>query len=180
MKTNIEIDLNWINEEGSIDEGVKQYIVEAISEGLSKKCLDDIAESARRQVNEQLGQKVANLFDSFMEEGIVVVDKWGDPVRGRERIKIRDLMKEKLDKALAEKVNKNNGEASSSYGGIPRIDYFLNKRIDDLLDAKYGRIIKDVEKMMETKLGNTLSQTLATKLLKALDIESIVKEAFAK
>lgn len=177
MKTSIEIDLSWINEEGAIDEGVKNYIIERISENLSSKCVKEITEAARTQIATKLDQKATELFDSFMEEGFIERNRWGDPIGKRQTV--RELMQEKLDNALTQPVNERTGEPCN-YDGIPRLTYLLNKRINDLLDDRYGRIMKDVQKMMETKLGNTLAQTLATKLLKALDIEGIVKEAFAK
>ena len=85
MKLNLEIELDWIDEEMNLDETVKQHVIEAVvnrvQEGIEKKVENKINQTIDTAVLAKINEKTETLFNEFMDREICISDKYGDKIK---------------------------------------------------------------------------------------------------
>ena len=107
-KFNITVELDWINEEGGIDNIVKEEIIHNIASRFSNKLNEDILETAQKKVSKQINScidiKVNEIIETMLNKEFPLIDSYGDVLK--EKVTVIGLIKERLDNFLEEKVNK--------------------------------------------------------------------------
>ena len=176
MKLQIEVNLDWLDENGSLDEQVKQEIADRIAERISATAVKDVRECAIDQVHDKLDVLITELFQGFMNETVTVTDEWGKPRYAS--TKIAELMRKKLDRALGEKIN-DRGELSS-YGNYTRLEWLFDTKVRETVAKTGEAIAAQAKKLAEKTLVEAMSAKLSGALLAQVDIGKILSEAAAK
>ena len=179
-KIKIEVDLDWINEGGGIDEKVKNEIINNIVERFEKSINHDITEKAEelisKKIQEKIDEKVNNITSELLNREFNLCDKWGDITR--KNVRVIDLLKEKLDNFLIEKVDKD-GKTNGYNSNIQRIDYIIQKNIDSTMKIKVEEAAKEVKKGLEKYIDTTLKSQIGENVAQLIGINKI-KEKFNK
>ncbi|GIP38605.1 hypothetical protein J31TS4_18850 [Paenibacillus sp. J31TS4] len=170
MKFNIQVEVDWIDEGGGLDEEVKAQVIQGVVEKLSAGCLRDLTDKSMKQVQEKLDDLVVNLFDGFMNKGITLTDRWGDVKR--KNVKVEDLMKEKLEQALTEKVDSSGN--SSSYGDHTRLNYMVNNRVKKAVETMTKEVIGQVDKKIASTINEEVKQRLSESLLSKINVDQVI------
>jgi len=145
MKFNIDIDIDWINEDCELDDIVKNKIISTISTKILSKMEAKISTEAFSRAHEAADEKINTFFDSFLEQGFVSRDRWGDPT-GKE-IKIKDMLKAKLEKAMNEATDSNRRwEKLLNKNAKSQIDNFMNSLSEHVLQGIKKDIDEDARK----------------------------------
>ncbi|MGE5584434.1 MAG: hypothetical protein ACM309_02690 [Bacillota bacterium] len=173
MEFQITATVDWIGDDGSLDEAVKNEIVERIVKTLSKDAIDGVTKAAQRQLDAKLDSLISETYETFVDRGITITDQWGEPLR--KNIKIRDLLKEKLDRALDERVDEN-GNTSSYRGDRTRLNYLIDKRVKWAVDE----VTRRLDKKIEERLNEAFKEKLSASLLAKIDVEAVVKDVLGK
>lgn len=58
MKLNITVDLDWLEEDGNIDEEVKHQIIQGVKSAISRQCLDKVEKKASEQINQAINDSI--------------------------------------------------------------------------------------------------------------------------
>lgn len=180
MKINVDFELDWVNDEDTIDAAVSRKI---ISEAVSKVG-EKVILAMRRDVDNQMADKADGFLDSilagFMDRNIVVTDKWGNEVSRYESV--NELLEEKFDAFITEVVD-SNGKTSRERGcnvnGTPRFEHLIKKHIDQKLKAIEVTITKEIDEYFRdeiTKAEKNIRQRTVEKYMKTIDFEAGLKK----
>ena len=156
MKLNITVDLEWLGEDGDMDEEVKHQIISGVKAAISKDCLAKVEKEASQQINEAINesivaarkaieQKAVQFADDWLEKEVTITDKWGDT---QDCLTITDLIKRTFDGLLEKKVD-DNGNFADSYSGKTRlITWLTGKRVQDVVQEKLKGINRDIDRQI--------------------------------
>ncbi|HAT5559958.1 TPA: hypothetical protein JAD51_001267 [Proteus mirabilis] len=171
MKLNITVDLDWLEEDGNIDEEVKHQIIQGVKSAISKQCLDKVEKKASEQINQAINdsitaakraieQKAIAFADEWLEKEVTITDKWGDV---QDCLSITDLIKRTFDNLLEKKVN-DNGSFTDGYGGGTRlITWLTDKRVKDVVQEKLKGINKDIDRQITEAVNAGIRKNVSDK-----------------
>ena len=170
MKIKVEVDIDWIEENGNIDEEVKYQIIEGVKGAISKQCLDKVEKKASEQIDNAISQSIAaarekieqeavNFTKEWLDKKVVVTDKWGDV---KKKASITDLIKETFDNLLEKKVDERG--RFDSYGGGTKLIYWLTgARVQEIVEERLKNLGKDIDKKIAEAVSDSIKKNVAEK-----------------
>ncbi|WP_272658830.1 hypothetical protein [Providencia sp. PROV148] len=171
MKLNITVDLDWLEEDGSIDEEVKYQIIQGVKSAISKQCLDKVEKLASEQINQAIDdsitsakkaieQKAIAFADEWLEKEVTITDKWGDT---KDNLSITELIKRTFDNLLEKKVD-SKGNFDTGYGnGTRLITWLTDKRVQDITEAKLKDMNRDIDKKITEAINAGIHKNVSDK-----------------
>lgn len=171
MKVKVEVDIDWIEEDGNIDEEVKYQIIAGVKGAISKQCLDKVEKKASEQIDNAISQSIAaarekieqeavNFTKEWLDKKVVVTDKWGDV---KKKASITDLIKEAFDNLLEKKVD-DRGRFTNSYGGGVRlINWLTGTRVQEIVEEKLKDLGKNIDKQIAEAVSDSIKKNVAEK-----------------
>lgn len=183
MKINLEIDLNDIYPEfdgygvESIADVLSIKIRKTIENGIEEKLVERVFAKFDDEINsflrekfetakELIDKRIEDLINDFLKRKVNITDEWGDVIR--ENISVMDLLKEKFDNFMFEKVD-DRGKPCT-YGGQTRIDYMLEQRFKDDVEFIASKVIDEVQRKINKAIKEQLSIKISDRLLNQLNI----------
>lgn len=146
MKFNIEVELDWINEEVSIDEEIKRRIIDGVSVLIFKDLKKEMLEKMSKTISESLDLKINEMYEGFLGKKFDIRDQWGDIKK--EGVCVLDILKEKFSKDMFAIVGEDGKE--TTYNGKPRylhiIDSQSKRQIEEFLDRLSKEVINGIKK----------------------------------
>ncbi|KGE18456.1 hypothetical protein [Paenibacillus wynnii] len=139
MKLNVTVDIDWIDEEESLDQKIQEKIVDSIGPKISHKAVGSLESDALKQLSTKVDALVEKTYTEFLQRGVTITDQWGD-VKKKD-VTIYDLIKEKCDTWLLKKVD-NEGRESSYGNNWTRMDWLINKQLDQQTKRMSDDIVK--------------------------------------
>lgn len=156
MKFKVEINIDWISEDGCIDDAIS----DEIKADLCNKIYIQVAESTKKIVkdltavaNQILDKKIMETYDEFLSKPFVEYDKWGEKIR--EKVSIKEMLKEKLDNFMSETV---------SYGGSRRYEKILNEQAIGQIDT----FIRNLSKVVISGIANDINKEAVKRVSTAI------------
>lgn len=176
-KFNITVDLDWIDNEGGIDNAVKAEIVSAISASFTKELTASIrkeaAESIQKNISNSIDKTVTEITTQLLSRRFDVVDRYGDVTK--EGVSVMEMLKEKLDIFLIEPVN-NNGQTGGYDAKTPRINYIIQKNINEPMQKKVDQAVENVRKNLELYVEKTIKAQIGESVAKAVGLDRLIKQ----
>lgn len=183
MKINLEIDLNDIYPEfdgygvESIADVLSIKIRKTIENGIEEKLVERVFAEFDDEINsflrekfetakELIDKRIEDLINDFLKRKVNITDEWGDVIW--ENISVMDLLKEKFDNFMFEKVD-DRGKPSA-YGRQTRIDYMLEQRFKDDVEFIASKVIDEVQRKINKAIKEQLSIKISDRLLNQLNI----------
>ena len=179
-KLSIDLDLDYLEEGQTIDEFVRDEIVNA--------AIRRVETTIFKQAEANLAEKVGAIIDKRVEEitnkiidDFVTTQKFPCPKnswdQNPEFKTIPEILTEKLEKALTQTVDEN-GRPSSSYSSRgTRIDWLTGKLAEKYADEKIQAYTKDIkghiEKYIVDKVKGQIMEQLSQAVLKNIDFGKI-------
>lgn len=174
-KFNITVELDWVDEEGSIDDVVKNEIIENITTRFSKKLNDEIIKTAEKKVSEKINasidKEINTILDKLLNNKFDLVDEYGDVIKAK--TSAIQIIKQKLDGFLTEKVDKE-GKTNSYNTCMTRLDYIINKNITYTMEQKVNKAAEQVRIALEKHIDTTLKQQIGENVAKIIGIDKII------
>lgn len=171
MKINVEVDLDWFNEESEVDDQIKERVITKIAEqvvtGISSNYKATIADLAKNKIDEQINK----MMNDFLEQGFTPVDSWGDP-KGKE-VKIKQLLKDKLSKFLEEKVD-GYGKVNNYNNGTPRYQHILNETSKKQIDTFLNNISKEVISGIKHDINEEAKNRVVKSILSDYSLKDLI------
>lgn len=190
-KFNIQVELDYLDEEQSIDEALRDEIAHSVKDIVTKKATDQVLKNLSTTINElieSLKEKVVNEVDAFL--GNTLADKvanmkipykensWSEKV---EYIPISEYVGMRYEEFLNRKVFDYDGR-EARYSGDRKLsinEYLINKYLEKELTGKVSELIQNTRKNAEETVIKTLEQNLQAQLsadmIKRLDIPAVIK-----
>lgn len=176
-KFNIEVELDWIDEEGiSVDEEIKAQVVSGLREVLLQKATKEAVQAIDGVISEKIKQAesvISQKVDDFVEmicEGKIAEMKipykkssWGSEVEYKP---MSEFIGERYEAFLNRKVFDRDGR-TPRYDGDKNTslnEYFINKYLEKELASKVSEMIKKAKTESEEMVLNTLEQNLRDQL----------------
>lgn len=171
MKLNIQVEIDWLEEDGSIDDVVKEEIISGVKRSISQQCLAKVEKQASVEIDkairesivsaqQAINQKALEFAQNWLEKEVTITDKWGDK---QDCLTITDLIKRTFNNLLERKVNDNGQFANDSYGSMRLIDFLTGKRVQDVVAQHLKGINSDIEKAIKAEVENGIRKGVAAK-----------------
>ena len=172
MKLNIQVDLEWLDEDGSIDDLVQSEIINGVKRSISATCLAKVEKEASKKIDKAIDEAIAKVTqsiegkaiafaDEWLENEVTVTDKWGDPT---DRLTIRDLVKKSFDKTLERQVDKS-GKFSDGYGydRMTLIQYLGGAKVEEVVSAKLKDFNEQIDDQITKAVNAGIRENVANK-----------------
>ena len=172
MKITCEID--WIDEDESLDEALQQRVIDQVVKAIAAKFSNDMFKEVEEKASHELAEKVdalqTKLLERFTNKEIRVTDRWGDVKAEYENVD--ELLKSKFDKFLTERVDRNGYTSTSCYTDKPytRLDFVLDKRVKDASEKLTKQIADEVDQKLKKKTAE-IHQKTVEQITKKLGLE---------
>ncbi|MEF3309295.1 hypothetical protein PV433_10300 [Paenibacillus sp. GYB004] len=183
-KVKIELDLDWISEEGDLDSTIKQEVIQNLQTRFTER-----VEHTTQKMLEGKMQEIANkVTDDFLEK--VMSEKvnslqipyksstWSSEVQ---MLSLGEFVGIKYDEFLKRKVYDTDGKEPrySSDAKVSIHEFFINKFLEKELVGKVSNLIKtarqDAEQTIIKTLESNLKAQLSADLINRLNIPHLLK-----
>lgn len=183
-KFNIEVDLDWFEEDGSLDDSLKAEIASGIIAKVSCAAIADVEKKVQAKIeeidaqviqktNDAISEKLAECLDDFLHKPRTITDKWGDPKK--KGVSVVDMLKAACDNYIEQEVD-YQGNASSGYSGKQkRIDYIIGKLIDTKMKKAVDDACEKVSDALESYVEDSIREKLTDNISKAIGLDHIVQ-----
>lgn len=171
MKLNITVDIDWIEEDGSIDEEVKHQIISGVKNSISKQCLAKVEKEASKEIDKAIQSSIAKVqssieskaiefADDWLENEVTVTNKWGEP---KESLTITDLIKKTFDGLLEKQVD-DSGKFCDGYSGkMKLINYLTGKRVEGVVNEKMKGFSRSIDDQITKAVNAGIRENVANK-----------------
>lgn len=178
MKLNLEVELDWIDEEMNLDDTIKQSIISSvvgkIQGEISKRVEKEINASIDATVLSVINGKTESVFDDFMNREICISDRYGDKIKVYP--KMEDLIKERFDNFMTQMVDESGKTTDSSYGTRSRrIDFVVDNQLKKFADKFTTDTVKRVSEEIRLHVADGLQTKLGSELMKVLKVDKMLE-----
>lgn len=166
MKLNIQVELEWLDEEGNIDEEVQHQIISGVKQAISKDCLNLVEKKTQKAIDDGMSSainlmknKVSEFFENWLNNEAVITDKYGDEV---EAGSLRDIIKREFNNTMNEKVDKNG--SPSSYGSkYTRLEFVTGEKVKEVVNGYLSSYGKDIDSTIKKNIEQGIKSRVSDK-----------------
>lgn len=170
MKINVEIDLDFINEDGTLEEEIRENIFKSVKDKIIESISEEAEYVIKGKIQEVAKQKCDELIDLFLDKPFTHTSEYGRVIE--ENITVRRL----LEKGFNEYWHKKVDSRGSDYGNTkPRVEWLIDARIKEYAKTFSESITKDTENKIKTIMRESLSKSIGDKLTKELGFEKLLQ-----
>lgn len=177
-KFNIEVNLEWLGEDGDIDSILKESIVNSIVDKISGTAVKDIEDKVNTlvdsAVNKAVGDKLNETLEDFLHKPRNITDRWGEITR--RNTSVMELLKSQFDDYLEGKVDRDGRPYTGYSDSKKRIDYILEKTIDGPMKKSVETAAGEIKKKLQEYIDTTLKAQIGDNVAKIIGLDSIVKK----
>jgi hypothetical protein len=183
-KFNVEVEIDWMGEDESIDDIVKAEIISNVSRKVEEKLLKDALSKFEATVvkcSEQIDTKVTELSNKVIDD-FVANQKFPQPKnsydKNPEMKTIQEIFIDKLDSCLSRSVDENGSYTSSSYSSKgTRLEWLTGKLAEKYADERVKAHVKNIkehiEKYILDKVKGEIMTQLSDSVLQKIDFSKI-------
>jgi len=166
MKLNIQVELDWLDEEGNIDNDVQSQIIGGVKNAISKDCLKLVEQKTQKAIDDGMASaialmqdKVSDFFENWLNTEATVTDKFGDPI---EKGSLKDILKREFNDCMNEKVD-SNGKPNSYGAKYSRMEFLTGKKVREVVDDYLSNYGKDIDKTIKTTIEQGIKNRVSDK-----------------
>lgn len=177
MKFNIEVELDYIDEEGCLDSAIKDSILASVTKIVMDKVskqvdsqLDKIVVAAATKKAKQITNRIAS---NFMNRKFTKSDRYGDKI---ETLTVKDMIKREFDGFWKVKVDKDGRE--NGYGTHKeRIKWEIEETIKTHSKMFAATLTRDTENKIKASMKENLASAIGQKLVGELGFDKMLMES---
>lgn len=175
-RISVEIELDWLAEDGDIDAAVKDEIINGIvhrvSSGIEKQVTEKVQERIEVEISDRLDEKVNEITDQLLNRRFDMTDRYGRIVA--ENTSVVDQLVARLDNFLEEKVD-GYGKTGGYQANQTRFEYLINKNIDHRFKAALDDAVAKVKAGLEQHMRDTIKQQLGDRMAELIGLDKLTK-----
>jgi macrodomain Ter protein organizer (MatP/YcbG family) len=174
MKVKCEFELDWVDDDQTIDSAIEERIAGAIADRMPENIFEKIEKQASNQMAERVDATIDIILDRFMNKEVMVTDRWGDIQEKYESV--NELLKSKFDNFVSQKVDQNGHPVKGcSYGKeYTRIDHLIDERIRVATEAFVKKIMDGIQSQLKKHLNEEVRKGTAEAIKKAMNLDAIL------
>lgn len=165
-KFNLELEIDWIDEESNLDEAVKQEILNAIENRVTSKIQAAMLERAEKNIESKAEEIVTNAIlekiDEFINKPRNITDRYGDVIR--ENITVETLIKEKIDSAFDKKTLDDSGKKASYSPKFSIFEFCVGQGVETLVEKKVSELAAQTKIKIEELVTEKIKTQVADNL----------------
>ena len=162
----MDLEIDWIDEDSSIDETIKQEIIGNIESKVTRKIYEKVLESAESKimdkVDSMVNDAVSDRIESFLSKPRDVTDKWGEVIK--EGVTVESLLTEKLEQAMSKKTLNKDGKPDNYHAKYSAFDFMAMKNIGEIVDARIAVLVGETKVNIEQMVTDKIKTQVADKL----------------
>ncbi len=177
MKLNLEVELDWIDEESNLDDTIKQNIIDSVVRKIQSSVESQVKGAIDKIINETTFSKINEmteaLFNDFTNREVTISDGYGSKIKVYPTV--TDIIKERFDNFMTQKVD-DKGKNHDGYGAkFARIEYIIDKQLKDFADKFTTDAVKSVSEEIKTHVKDGLTQKLGAELMNVLKVNKMLE-----
>lgn len=172
-KINIEIDLDWLGEDESLDDAVKTQVMAAVEERVVRSVMQNVEKITTDKINERVTLEIASSLRSKIEALISmprsITDSYGRVQR--DNVTLDMMLTERMEQILTnKKCLTDKGEfTSDSYNAkLTIVEWFGNKNLDAFVSSRVTALAAQTKKEIEVLVENRIKGAVAENLTKLI------------
>ena len=178
MVLNLSIELDWIDEDMSIDDVVKQQIISGVMSKVGNQVKDKIEQKINSSIDTLIVKKVNQLtdkmFKDFTKRKITLTDGYGDRLKVYNTL--TDYMKRKFDNFLLDTVDEKGNSYDGSYvSKFKRLDFVIDVQLKKFEDEFTTNTVKKVSEEIKKHVADGLQAKLGNELMTVLKVDEMLK-----
>ena len=171
MKINIALEVDWLEEGGTIDEQMQSSIINGVKNSIGRQCLERVEKKASEAIDkaisdavaaatESVGNKVSEFVESWMKTEVVLTDKYGDVTS---KGSIRDLVKKQFDGLMNDFVNsEGKSVGKNGYGArMSVVNFLTGQAVTEVVAAELVGYKKDIDNKIKTEINNGIKNNVS-------------------
>ena len=177
MKFNLEIQLDWIDEDSNLDETIKQNIIDEVVKKIQVNTESKIKDSIDKIIDitivSKINEMTENLFNEFCNRQVIINDNYGTKIKVYESV--TDLIKERFDNFMIQAVDKEGKTSNSSYENkFQRINFIVDKQLKVFADKFTTDAVKSVSEEIKVHVQEGLKTKLGAELMSVLKVNEML------
>ena len=165
----IKIEIDWMGEDGSIDDELKHAAVNKIVSNIQKDTIEKVGKLATNKVESMVDAWIQEKLDSFLTEPIKVTDNYGSVKK--EFASLDSMLKEKLDEFLIEEVN-SKGESAKTCGygnsNQSRLCFAIDKKAKVQVEALMNGMERDIKSSINRELAQQTQEKISSEVTRRI------------
>ena len=168
-KFNIEIELDWLDEESNLDDAIQKQVISSLQDRLVRNLEQKLGNSIAEKVNEKATEIADEFIEKLLSEQLGAIQiptkssSWGSEVT---YTPLTEFIGKQFEAAMNEKVlNERGGKAEYRDDKKYSITEYLTRDfIAKELNSKVSDMIRDAKDKAEKSLISNLEQNLQSQL----------------
>ena len=178
MKLNLEVELDWIDEEMNLDDTVKQSVINSVVNKIQAKIESQVENSINTIIDKNVVTKInkmtEKLFNDFMKREITITDKYGDVIKCYKST--TEVIKERFDNFMTQTVDEKGQTYDGSYGQkYQRLTFIIDKQLKDFANTFTTDAVKKVSEEIRLHVKDGLTTKLGSELMKVLKVDKMLQ-----
>lgn len=179
-KFEVTVELDWIEDEDTIDEKIKEEIILGIVDKVSKNITNslesranEILEKKMKSLENDISDRLNKVIEEFLETPKDITDMWGDIIH--RDVTVKSILKESCANYLEQKVDSNGNPTKNNYGNnITRVEYVVRRAVEGDLSYAIKRVTDEITKKIKEKVTDEVKTQIGKKLSDAIGIDSMI------
>lgn len=165
MKFNIEVDVDWLEEGGSVNEEVRGEIIHGVMRQINKetkekisKAMDESLREAQEQAAELINAQILKAVDDWLNNEVVVTDKFGEP---KDSGTLKDIIKREWSDVLNRRVDADG--SFSGYGNkkYTVLEYLTNRRVTEVVEENLKSFSSEVNRKIKEEINKGIKNNVS-------------------
>lgn len=181
MKLNLEVELDWIDEEMNLDDTIKQNVINSVVNRIQAKVNEQVESKINKIIDttivDRINNKVDALFDEFTNKQIALTDGYGDKVKVYENVIA--LIKDRFDNFMEQPVDDNGKTYDSTYSiygsRFKRVEFMIDKQLKDFANKFTADTVKRVSEEIKLHVADGLQTKLGSELMRVLKVDKMLE-----
>lgn len=178
MKFNIEVELDYIGEDGCLDDAIKESILSSVTKTVMEKVSEQVDAKLDAIIVKAAEDKASKIVDmitgEFMNKEFSRIDQFGDEIETG--LTVKNLLKKRFDEFWKAPVNSDGGEGRHGETKS-RVEWKIEAMIK-IHSEKFAKILTaDTEDKIKASMKENLSKTIGAKLVTELGFDKLLLES---
>lgn len=180
-KFNVTVNIDYLDEDGNLDDSICEQIVNAIVGNVSDKVTEKVEKKAEEAFNSQISdleettcKKLNAIMEDFFNTPKDITDQWGDVIE--KGVTVKEKLKKACDQFMNQPLDKNGNPTNSSYATYKtRVDYLVAKAIDHDMERAIQKAVKEVTDNLKNKISDEIKRQMGEKLADVVGLNNMLK-----
>ena len=158
MRFNVEIDIDWIDEESNINEEISNGIISTLTNKIHAEFLKGAGQKLADKAELIVAAKTSEIINTVLEQSITITNGWNNK---KEYSSIHEMIEEQMSQLYTGKIN--------SVGTCKEDPLLAN--LKKYIDCATTELLSKVDKKVKGYASDAASKAVEeNKLIKALDV----------